>query len=165
MDNCIIRNFDVSDFESVRRIYQEGIDSKNATFQSETKDWDDWNASYHTDCRLVAVHDNEVIGWGAISPVSSRCVYSGVAEVSVYIGEQFKGYGIGQLILAQMINLSESIGVWTLQSGIFPENIASIKIHEKNDFRIVGIRKKIGKMDQHWRDVVLMERRSLKVGV
>jgi phosphinothricin acetyltransferase len=115
--------------------------------------------------RLVAEEGSQVVGWAALTPVSDRCVYAGVAEISVYVSERFRGKKIGTLLLQKLINESEREGIWTLQAGIFPENITSIKIHEANGFHLIGKREKIGQMDGIWRDTLLFERRSKKVGL
>ena len=161
----IIREFNESDFLSVKDIYQQGIDTGNATFQDKAKDWDEWNNSLLDCCRLVAIEDSQVLGWAGLSPVSSRAVYSGVAEVSVYVANQAQGKGLGQKLLSRLIQESEVHNIWMLQAAIFPENQASIALHKKNGFRQIGIREKLGKMDDIWRDVVLMERRSKTVGI
>ncbi|MFI8684873.1 GNAT family N-acetyltransferase [Rossellomorea sp. NPDC077527] len=153
------------DWHQVADIYQEGIATGNATFQKDVPSWEEWDGSHIKVSRIVARENNSLLGWAALSPVSSRCVYSGVAEVSVYVSNQYNGKGIGSLLLDALIEISEQNGYWTLQSGIFPENVASIKLHEKHGFRIVGRREKIGKMDGVWRDTVLMERRSKRVGI
>lgn len=163
--SVVIRDFTESDFLSIQSIYQEGIETGNATFQIQTKSWDEWNNSFLSSCRLVAKQADEIVGWAALSPVSSRFVYRGVAEVSVYVGARFSGAGIGDALLSALIEVSEKAGIWTLQSGIFPENKASIRIHEKNGFRVLGIREKIGELKGVWRDVVLMERRSKVAGI
>ena len=160
-----IRYFEQSDFDSVREIYQQGIDTGDATFETQPKEWNEWNNSMLNVCRLVAVENNRVIGWAALSPVSSRCVYAGVAEVSVYVASKTYGKGVGQALLSKLIEDSEKEGLWTLQAGIFPENESSIALHQKNGFRNLGLREKLGKMDEKWRDVVLLERRSKVVGV
>jgi L-amino acid N-acyltransferase YncA len=160
-----IRNFEQNDFDSVKDIYQQGIDTGNATFETHAKEWDEWNSSMLQVCRLVAVEDGLVVGWAALSPVSSRCVYDGVAEVSVYVASEASGKGVGQALLSTLVEESEKEGFWTLQAGIFPENETSIALHQKHGFRIVGLREKLGKMGEKWRDVVLLERRSKVVGV
>lgn len=149
----------------VSHIYMQGIATRNATFETKCPDWTTWDSAHRADCRLVAVTDNTVAGWAALLPISGRSVYSGVAEVSVYIHDEFRGLGIGNLLLEALVNESEKHGVWTLQAGIYPENVASLQIHKKNGFRIVGARNRIGKMGETWRDVLLMERRSKKVGI
>jgi L-amino acid N-acyltransferase YncA len=159
-----IRKFEQNDFDSVRDIYQQGIDAGNATFETQAKEWDEWNNAMLQVCRLVAVENDRVVGWAALSPVSSRCVYAGVAEVSVYVADEARGKGVGQALLSKLIAESEKEGFWTLQAGIFPENKRSISLHRKNGFRILGVRERLGKMGEEWRDVVLLERRSEVVG-
>jgi phosphinothricin acetyltransferase len=160
-----IRPFVKSDFPSVKDIYQQGIDSGDATFQEQAKDYDDWNESLLPNCRLVAENNRQIIGWAALSSASNRCVYSGIAEVSVYVSSNSQGSGVGNSLLESLIKASEEQGIWTLQAGIFPENKASIHIHSKNGFKVLGIRDKLGQMDGIWRDIVFMERRSKVVGL
>ena len=148
----------------VKRIYEEGIATGNATFQTEAPTYEEWNSDHLTISRFVAVENEKILGWAALTAVSGRCVYAGVAEVSVYVASSVRGKGIGNALLQALIKSSEENNLWTLQAGIFPENIASIKLHEANDFRIIGIREKIGKMNGVWRDTVLLERRSKLVG-
>ncbi|MGF6924675.1 L-amino acid N-acyltransferase YncA [Chitinophaga sp. W2I13] len=149
----------------VLAIYEAGISTGNATFQTAAPSWEEWDQSHLKNCRLVATEDNRVLGWAALTPVSSRCVYAGVAEVSVYVAPNAQGKGIGKALLQTLIEQSEENKLWTLQAGIFPENTGSIKIHEACGFRIVGRRERIGKMGDTWRDTLLLERRSKKVGV
>ncbi|QXE20758.1 GNAT family N-acetyltransferase [Clostridium sp. 001] len=154
------------DWEEVSKIYLEGINTKKATFQTEVPSWQNWDSSHLKSCRLVARLGNKVLGWVALSPTSSRCVYAGVAEVSIYIGEEYRGKGIGTSLLDNLVKLSEKNGFWTLQSGIIKENLPSIALHKKCSFREVGVREKLGKMcNKKWYDVVLMERRSDTVGI
>lgn len=154
------------DWEEVSKIYLEGINTGKATFQSDIPTWENWNNGHITSCRLVARLGNKVLGWAALSPTSSRCVYEGVAEVSIYIGEEYRGKGIGTALLTNVVKLSEESGFWTLQSGIIRENTASIELHKICGFREIGIREKVAKMNNgKWHDVVLMERRSKVVGV
>lgn len=160
-----IRAFQKEDWPFVRTIYQQGIDTKNATFQEKAKTWLEWDTTVLPVCRLVAVADDQVVGWAALSAVSSRQVYAGVAEVSVYISTRHQGQGIGRALLSALVTESEKAGIWTLQAGIFPENEASIALHKKCGFRVVGVREKLGKMECTWRDVMLLERRSTTVGV
>jgi phosphinothricin acetyltransferase len=160
-----VRSFQEGDWSFVQAIYQQGIDTKIATFQEKAKGWSEWNSSTLNTCRLVAVEEDEVVGWAAVSPISSRRVYAGVAEVSVYVSNAHQGKGIGKLLLSALVTESEKAGLWTLQAGIFPENIASIELHKKCGFRVVGVREKVGKMDGIWRDVLLLERRSKTTGV
>lgn len=149
----------------VLAIYEAGISTGNATFQTAAPSWEEWDQSHLKSCRLVATEDNRILGWAALTPVSSRCVYAGVAEVSVYVAPDARGKGIGKALLQTLIEQSEENKLWTLQAGIFPENTGSIKIHEACGFRIVGRRERIGKMGDTWRDTLLLERRSKKVGV
>lgn len=162
-----IRPMESSDWDAVAKIYQEGMDTNLATFQTECPPYEEWNASHLKCCRLVAVDsDGSVIGWAALSPVSSRCVYAGVAEISVYISFDQQGKGVGSALLVALADASEKEGVWTLQSGIMADNAASIRLHEKAGYRMIGYREKVG-CDRNgvWRDTVLMERRSKVVGV
>ena len=159
------RFFDESDWGKISEIYEEGIKTENATFQTEIPNWSDWNNSHLTSCRIVVELNNEIVGWSALSPISSRCVYGGVAEVSVYVSNSHSGQKIGTKLLKKLILESEKNGIWTLQAGIFPENIASLKIHSNLGFRKVGYREKIGKMKGKWRDTILMERRSQNIGI
>ena len=152
------------DWEQVRAIYLEGIATGDATFETSAPTWESWNASHLADSRFVAHSDNVIKGWAALSPVSSRCVYAGVAEVSVYVGERERGGGVGRALLEALIEASEAAGIWTLQAGVFPENVGSIRLHECCGFREVGRRERIGKMNGIWRDIVLLERRSKDVG-
>lgn len=155
-----------SDWKQVANIYLEGIKTRKATFQTDVPTWENWNNSHITECRLVVRSGDNVLGWAALSPTSSRCVYIGVAEVSIYIGEKYRGLGIGAVLLTKLINLSEENGFWTLQSGIVRENAPSIALHKKCGFREIGIREKVAKMNnEKWMDVILMERRSKVVGI
>ncbi len=160
-----IRNMTSNDWKDVARIYDMGIATGHATFETETPSWEAWNNSHIKECRLIATENNQIVGWAALSAVSSRCVYGGVAEVSLYVDTGCTGKGIGTKLLKSMIEESEQEGFWTLQSGIFPENIASLNIHKKLGFRIIGIKEKIGKMNGMWRDNTLLERRSKIVGI
>jgi L-amino acid N-acyltransferase YncA len=150
---------------AVKAIYEAGLATGNASFQTQAPDWDEWNAGHLAQCRMVALVGERVIGWVALSQVSSRWVYSGVAEVSIYIDANYRGQCVGTALLQELVTESEVKGIWMLQAGIFPENIASIRLHERAGFREVGYREKIGKMGDRWRDTVLLERRSLVVGV
>ena len=158
------RKLEEKDWTHVSEIYKQGLDTENATFQLEVPSWSDWNNGHLISCRIIAEIDTKIIGWAALSPVSSRCVYGGVAEVSVYVSNDFSGQQIGTKLLNKLILESEENGIWTLQSSIFPENKASLKIHKKLGFREVGYREKIGKMKGVWRDTILLERRSSKIG-
>jgi phosphinothricin acetyltransferase len=155
-----IRDLAASDWEAVKSIYEQGIATGNATFQTSAPAWEEWDIAHLGNCRIVGLENGKVIGWAALTPVSSRCVYAGVAEVSVYVDAEFSGKGFGLEILNQLVHLSEAAGIWMLQAGIFPENAASVRIHEKAGFRILGRREKIGKQRGIWRDTLLLERRS-----
>lgn len=155
-----IRKLLLSDWEQVKLIYEKGIATGNATFQNSAPTWEEWDGSHLGTCRIVSDDNGKVLGWAALTPVSSRCVYAGVAEVSVYVDPEKSGKGIGLALLEELVALSEVEGIWTLQAGIFPENIGSLRIHEKAGFRTLGIREKIGKQNGVWRDTVLLERRS-----
>lgn len=162
---------------AVREIYREGITTGHATFETETPDWERWDNSHRKDCRLVATAPLasltsksvpphiSVLGWAALSHVSIRRVYAGVAEVSVYVAAAARGRGLGKALLQAVVQQSEASGIWTLQAGIFPENIASLALHKSCGFREVGIRRRIGKLGSSWRDVALLERRSAKIGL
>lgn len=152
---------------AVQAIYSEGLATGNATFATEAPTWAEWDASHLPTCRLVAVPaeaPEQVLGWAALSPVSSRCVYGGVAEVSVYVAAAARGQGVGRALLAALVAESERQGLWTLQAGIFPENTASVRLHEAAGFRQVGRRERIGQLHGQWRDTLLLERRSNTVG-
>jgi L-amino acid N-acyltransferase YncA len=151
------------DWEAVRRIYREGIATGNATFETEAPEWERWDASHLRHTRLVARDAGAVVGWAALSPVSARRVYRGVAEVSVYVAQGARGRGAGRMLLEALVAESERQGIWTLQAGIFPENTASLELHRKCGFRVVGRRERIGALGGVWRDVLLLERRSRKV--
>lgn len=161
----IITNLTERHWPAVKAIYEKGIATGNATFQTEAPEWEEWDKGHIRACRLVAVENEQVIGWAALSAVSSRCVYGGVAEVSVYIHPDARGKGVGRKLLEALIAESEQNNFWTLQAGIFPENEASVALHEKLGFRHVGRREKIGKMNGKWRDTLLLERRSVKTGL
>ena len=159
-----------ADWEQVRAIYLEGITTGHATFEPDAPDWEKWNSSHLAGPRLVARVAGRVAGWAALSRVSPRRVYAGVTEVSIYVGSQWRGQGMGDALLAALVDASEKAGIWTLQAGIFPENVASIPLHKKYGFRVLGVREKVGKMTfgdlkGKWRDVVLMERRSKIAGI
>jgi phosphinothricin acetyltransferase len=147
--------------DAVLRIYQAGIDEGNATFETAAPAWPDFDASKLPEHRFVAVDDaGSVVGWVAAVPVSERCVYAGVVEHSVYVSPDARGRGIGRALLEAFVESTERAGVWTIQSGIFPENVASIRLHEAAGFRVVGRRERLGQHHGVWRDVVLIERRS-----
>lgn len=149
---------------AVKAIYEAGLSTGNASFQTSAPSREEWDRGHLGHSRLVAVDGDIVTGWAALTPVSGRCVYAGVAEVSVYISPDYRGQGVGKNLLGALITESEQNGIWTLQAGIFPENTASIRLHEGAGFRQVGYREKIGKMGSRWRDTILLERRSKIVG-
>lgn len=153
------------DWPDVQRIYQEGIETGNATFETEVPAWDGWDSKTRPQPRLVARLDNQIVGWAALSSVSARAVYAGVCEVSVYVAAAARGHGVGKQLLQALVQASEEMGIWTLQASIFPENQASIAIHEQCGFRIVGRREKIAQHRGRWRDTILMERRSQIAGI
>ncbi len=158
------------DWPQVRTIYLEGIATGYATFEPGAPEWETWDSSHVAEPRLVARTNDRVAAWAALSRVSPRKIYAGVAEVSIYVGAKYRRKGIGDVLLAALIEASEKNGFWTLQAGIFPENTASIDLHKKHGFRVLGTREKVGKMafgelQGKWRDVILMERRSKVVGV
>tara|TARA_B100000676_G_C17943123_1_gene767615 strand:- start:342 stop:884 length:543 start_codon:yes stop_codon:yes gene_type:complete len=168
-ERMAIRNMTSMDASRVLEIYQQGIDTGHATFQAAAPTWEAWDSSHLRSCRLVATYDGGIVGWAAVSPVSRRPVYEGVAELSLYIASARRGRGLGARLLGALINLSEADGIWTLQAGIFPENQASLALHKRCGFREVGRRRQVGLMSfgplaGHWRDVVLLERRSTVIG-
>jgi L-amino acid N-acyltransferase YncA len=149
-----------ADWPEVRAIYLEGIATGNATFQKTAPEWEEWDGGHLPHCRLVVRRDGRVAGWAALSRVSARPVYAGVAEVSVYVAESARGQGVGRVLLEALVAESERQGIWTLQAGIFPENGASLALHRSAGFRVVGVRERLGCMDGVWRDVILLERRA-----
>jgi phosphinothricin acetyltransferase len=159
-----------TDAEAVLAIYQAGIDTGHASFEAKAPNWTAFDEGKLQAGRLVAEEGGRILGWAALSPVSSRCVYGGVAELSVYVAEDARGKGVGKALLRELIVASENAGIWTLEAGIFPENEASLSLHQQCGFVRVGVRKKLGKMDfgplaGTWRDVILLERRSPVTGV
>jgi L-amino acid N-acyltransferase YncA len=153
------------DWPAVEAIYLEGISTGNATFETESPGREKWNASHHQHSRLVARTAGKAVAWAALSRVSMRQVYAGVAEVSIYVTAPVRGKGIGKALLGALIEDSEQNGIWTLQAGIFPENVGSIALHKSCGFREVGLREKIGNLGGAWRNVVLLERRSAIAGM
>jgi len=161
-----VREMTAADWDDIRRIYLEGIATGNATFESEAPSWERWDASHVRSCRLVAASGRRVVGWAAASPTSGRPAYAGVAEVSIYVENDAHGRGVGSALLSELIAASEREGFWTLQAGIFPENEASLALHAKHGFCVIGCRERPGRMkDGKWRDVLLLERRSREVGL
>lgn len=160
-----IKHINPEDWPSIAKIYKQGIDTGIATFETEVPSQEHWDYAHINACRLAAWIENHLVGWAALSPVSGRCVYGGVAEVSVYVDTERQGMGIGSKLLEHLITESEQEGFWTLQSGIFPQNMASINLHKKLGFRTIGYRQKVGKLKGIWYDNVLMERRSKIIGI
>jgi len=148
----------------VARIYAEGVASRNATFETSVPSWQDWDRAHLAEHRFVAIENGAVLGWAALVPVSDRCVYAGVVENSVYVAEAARGRGVGRTLLDALVASTEAAGIWTIQTGVFPENEASVRLHERAGFRVVGRRERLGKLDGAWRDVLLLERRSGVVG-
>ena len=160
-----IEKMEPSDWGPVRAIYLEGIATGHATFETEAPAWDLWDAAHLSHTRLVARIGKTIVGWAALSPVSRRRAYGGVAEVSVYVTEARRGNGIGRALLEALVAESEANGIWTLQAAVFPENQATISLHRRCSFREVGRRERISKMNGVWRDTILLERRSQHVGI
>jgi phosphinothricin acetyltransferase len=158
--NCRIEQMTPADWTHVRAIYLEGIRSGHSTFETEAPSWETWDAGHFPSPRFTARNGDAVLGWAALSPVSKRTVYRGVAEVSVYVAESAHGHGIGRALLEALIAASEQDGIWTLQASIFPENTASVHLHRRCGFREVGKRERIAKHHGIWRDTLLFERRS-----
>ena len=148
------------DWPAVRAIYEEGIATGDATFETLAPSWEEWDAAHLPEHRLVARSEGTVLGWAALAPVSDRCVYRFVAEVSVYVAAAARGRGVGTALLDALVRASEGAGIWTLQAGIFPENAGSVALHERCGFRVVGRRERLGALHGVWRDVLLLERRS-----
>ena len=159
-----VRDLRPDDWPEVARIFEEGIRTGVATFETEVPAWEAWDAAHLAEHRLVAARDGQVVGWIALAPVSSRCCYEGVAEVSAYVSEEARGEGMGTALLARLVESSERGGIWTLETGVFPENAASLALLQRFGFRVVGTRERIGQLHGLWRDVVFLERRSEVVG-
>lgn len=159
-----IRVLTPDDWPAVERIYAEGIATRLATFETVTPSWDEFDTGRLPGHRLVAVEDGEVVGWAALSPTSRRECYAGVVEHSVYVAEKARGRGIGRALLEALVASADRAGLWTIQTSIFPENGASLALHERVGFRVVGRRERIAQLDGAWRDTVLLERRSPSVG-
>ena len=160
----VIEPMTTEDWEQVRDIYEEGIRSGNATFETSAPDWEQWDKAHLPFCRLVARCAGAVVGWAAVTPVSARKAYAGVAEVSLYVSEKAQGKGVGTALQEELTRQSEAHGIWTLQGVVFAENTASLALLKKSGFREVGRRERIGKLDGLWRDTILLERRSPVVG-
>jgi len=165
MTDFTINALQPDDWPAVRAIYLEGIATRNATYETEAPSWEQWDAARHKDCRLVARRGSEVVGFAALSPVSSRHVYRGVAEATIYVATAHRGRGVGTSLMHALIAASEAAGVWTLQAGVFPENEGSLRLTARCGFRVVGTRARLAKHYDTWRDVLLLERRSDRVGL
>ena len=155
-----IRDLRPHDWPEVARIYAEGIATRNATFETDVPSWDNWAGVHRPIPRLVATVAGEVVAWAAVAPVSTRPIYSGVAEISLYVAKQARGQGVGTALLAEFVRESEAAGIWTLQTSVFLENEASLRLLERAGFRVVGRRERIAQLDGRWRDTLLLERRS-----
>ncbi|MCM4160777.1 N-acetyltransferase family protein [Antarcticibacterium flavum] len=160
-----IRPMVPDDWYRVREIYEAGIATGIATFETTAPTWEDWDRAHLQFSRLVSLEQERITGWAALSPVSGRCVYGGVAEVSVYVDSGYRGKGKGKYLLNHLITESENNGIWTLQAGLFPENTASLKIHLQSGFRLIGDRVRIGKLHKTWKDNLILEKRSNRVGI
>ena len=156
----MIRPMTAHDSARVIEIYKMGIETRNATFETEVPAWGDWDSKHLQHSRFDFIKNEKVLGWTALSAVSARPVYKGVAEISIYIDENFRAKGIGSQLMKKVIQSSEEQGIWTLNSSVFPENIATLKLHEKFGFRIIGVKEKVAKLDEKWRNTVLLEKRS-----
>lgn len=163
--SVLVTGLGAEHWPDVARIYAQGIATANATFETEVPSWEHWDSSHLPLHRFVALSEGTVSGWVAASPVSGRCVYAGVIEDSVYVAEEVRGQGVGRALMHRLVHSTEAAGVWTLQTGIFPENEASIRLHQSVGFRVVGCRERLGRLNGAWRDVLLLERRSQIVGV
>ena len=152
-----------ADWAAVSAIYAEGIETRNATFEADVPTWDEWDAAHLPEARIVARRDDEVVGWAALAPVSGRPCYRGVAHNSVYVARGARSQGVGRALLNELVHLAEEAGIWTIETGIFPENLASLQLHLSCGFRVVGVREWLGRLDGTWRDVVFLERRSKEI--
>src|SRR5919198_2719897 len=159
-----IRDLRPGDWPEVAGIYAAGVETRNATFETAVPSWEEWDAGHLARPRLVGVAAGEVVGWAALSPVSTRRCYAGVAEDSVYVAPGRQGRGVGRALLEELVARSEADGIWTVQTGIFPENRASLALHARCGFRVVGVRERLGQLHGRWRDVLLLERRSARAG-
>jgi L-amino acid N-acyltransferase YncA len=156
----VVRRMRDDDWPGVLAIYAEGIATGNATFETETPTFEQWSAHHLPAHRLVATLGERLAGWAALSPVSDRCAYEGVTEVSVYVAASARGEHVGSALLERLIESAEAAGIWTIQAGIFPENVASVRLHQRCGFRVVGTRERLGRLHGRWRDVLLLERRT-----
>jgi len=160
MDAPAIQPMTAAHWPAVRAIYEQGIATGHATFETAAPTWEAWDAGHLAGHRLVAAAGGRVVGWAALSPVSDRCAHAGVAEASVYVAADAAGRGLGRALLGRLVAGAEAAGIWTVQAGIFPENRASLALHRRCGFRTVGVRERLGRLNGRWRDVVLLERRS-----
>ena len=160
LPRVVIRDLRPGDWPEVSRIYAAGIATRNATFETEVPSYEDWDASHLPEHRFVATEGDRVVGWVAVTGYSDRCCYRGVADLSVYVDPAAQGRGVGGALLEHLVADTERAGIWTLQAGVFPENAASLALHGRCGFRVVGTRERIGQLDGVWRDVVLLERRA-----
>jgi len=156
----MIRPMTTQDSTRVLEIYKMGIETRNATFETEVPSWADWDSKHLQHSRFVFAENQKILGWAALSSVSARPAYKGVAEISIYIDADFRSKGIGSQLMEKVIQSSETNGIWTLNSSVFPENIATLKLHEKFGFRMIGIKEKVARLEGSWRNTVLLERRS-----
>jgi L-amino acid N-acyltransferase YncA len=161
----IICNFESKHWEDVKKIYQQGILTKNATFETDVPPYEAWREKFHGHLLWIAEQKNTIVAWGGIQPTSSRKVYEGVGEVTIYVDLMCRGRGIGKLLMNHLISESEKAGIWTLYASVFPENKASVRLHESSGFREIGYREKIAQLDGQWRNTVLFERRSKITGI
>jgi L-amino acid N-acyltransferase YncA len=153
----LVRPFDPRDYPAVAAVFAEGIATGRATFETAVPSWEEWDAAHLPEHRFVAEEDGDVVGWVAVVPYSRRAVYRGVGEESVYVAERARGRGVGKALLDTVIASARAGGLWTLQAGVFPDNVASLELHRRAGFREVGVRERIGQLDGVWRDVVLLE--------
>jgi L-amino acid N-acyltransferase YncA len=163
--NANIRPFTHNDWNAVSNIYRQGLETRNATFETSVPDYETWIKKFHSHLLWVAELNNQVVGWAGLQPISVRKIYEGVVELTIYIDYMHIGQGIGKSLMNHLIVESEKSGIWTLYATIFPENRASIFLHQSAGFREIGYRERIGQLDGKWRDTVLFEKRSKKVGV
>ena len=160
----MIRNLEESDAVTILDIYQQGLDTGEASFETRAPDWGTWDKKYHRFCRLLEEQNDQIRGWAALTPVSLRDCYRGVAEVSVYVAANHLGRGIGNILMAALVEASEEKGIWSLYSSIFPQNEATLRLHLRHGFRQVGVRERIAQQHGRWRDTMILERRSSSIG-
>lgn len=160
----MIRPMSATDAPDVLSIYAYGLNTRNATFETRVPSWEEWERKHLDFCRLVFEQEDSVLGWVALAPMSPRSCYRGVAEISIYVDEGCSGQKIGTRLLEKAIESSEENGIWTLFASVFPENVATLRLHQGNGFRTLGVRRRIAQLDGIWRDTVILERRSVRVG-